>query len=219
MARLYWFWKKKKIYTPKNIAVLFRILVKALNEAAKIKFLPRCKFYTLYCAPRCFNAAIDNIKSKLSSAVNESEISSQPTENRSQHFSKMIPCSVHLNSLCLKGLHSSNWDKICGIGPCGWSLKKKTLRFMNLVPVEVKFTQDKLSRLLLQMLPWRPWGRDGRYLKLGADAHSRARQAMSTAAYTSRKKMVTMLAMVLSFPEKRTSWRRREGEEKQRTED
>lgn len=52
------------------------------------------------------------------------------------------------------------------------------------------------------------------YLKLGADAHSRARQAMSTAAYTSRKEMVTMLAMVLSFPEKRTSWRRREGEKK-----
>lgn len=50
------------------------------------------------------------------------------------------------------------------------------------------------------------------YLKLGADAHSRARQATSTAAYTSRKKMVTMLAMVLSFPEKRTSWKRSEGE-------
>lgn len=45
------------------------------------------------------------------------------------------------------------------------------------------------------------------YLKLGAEAHSRAKQARSTAAYTSRKKMVTMLAMVLSFPEKRTSWR------------
>lgn len=44
------------------------------------------------------------------------------------------------------------------------------------------------------------------YLKLGAEAHSRAKQATSTAAYTSRKKMVTMLAMVLSFPEKRTSW-------------
>lgn len=43
------------------------------------------------------------------------------------------------------------------------------------------------------------------YLKLGAEAHSRARQAKSTAAYTSRKKMVTMLAMVLSFPENRTS--------------
>lgn len=46
------------------------------------------------------------------------------------------------------------------------------------------------------------------YLKLGAEAHSRAKQARSTAAYTSRKKMVTMLAMVLSFPEKRTSWRK-----------
>lgn len=46
------------------------------------------------------------------------------------------------------------------------------------------------------------------YLKLGAEAHSRAKQATSTAAYTSRKKMVTMLAMVLSFPEKRTSWRK-----------
>ncbi len=47
------------------------------------------------------------------------------------------------------------------------------------------------------------------YLKLGADAHSRARQAKSTAAYTSRKKMVTILAMVLSFPEKSTSYRDR----------
>lgn len=45
------------------------------------------------------------------------------------------------------------------------------------------------------------------YLKLGAEAHSRARQARSTAAYTSRKKMVTMLAMVLSFPENSTSCR------------
>lgn len=47
---------------------------------------------------------------------------------------------------------------------------------------------------------------------MGADAHSRARQAKSTAAYTSRKKMVTMLAMVLSFPAKRTNWRGREDE-------
>lgn len=51
---------------------------------------------------------------------------------------------------------------------------------------------------------------------MGADAHSRARQATSTAAYTSRKKMVTMLAMVLSFPEKRTSWRRREEKEREK---
>ncbi|TNN35872.1 hypothetical protein EYF80_053965 [Liparis tanakae] len=43
-------------------------------------------------------------------------------------------------------------------------------------------------------------------LVLGAEAHSRDRQARSTAAYTSRKKMVTMLAMVLSFPENSTSW-------------
>lgn len=42
---------------------------------------------------------------------------------------------------------------------------------------------------------------------MGADAHSRARQATSTAAYTSRKEMVTMLAMVLSFPENSTSWK------------
>lgn len=47
------------------------------------------------------------------------------------------------------------------------------------------------------------------YLKLGAEAHSRARQAKSTAAYTSRKKMVTMLAMVLSFPANSTSCRER----------
>ena len=52
--------------------------------------------------------------------------------------------------------------------------------------------------------------RDGLYLKLGAEAHSRARQARSTAAYTSRKKMVTILAMVLSFPENSTSWKRRD---------
>lgn len=45
------------------------------------------------------------------------------------------------------------------------------------------------------------------YLKLGADAHSRARQATSTAAYTKRKKMVTILAMVFSFPENSTSYR------------
>lgn len=44
------------------------------------------------------------------------------------------------------------------------------------------------------------------YLKLGAEAHSRARHARSTAAYTNRKKMVTMLAMVLSFPENSTSY-------------
>lgn len=51
---------------------------------------------------------------------------------------------------------------------------------------------------------------------MGADAHSRARQATSTAAYTSRKKMVTMLAIVLSFPAKRTSWRRREEKEREK---
>lgn len=45
------------------------------------------------------------------------------------------------------------------------------------------------------------------YLKLGAEAHSRARQARSTAAYTSRKKMVTMLAMVFNFPVNNTNYR------------
>ena len=48
------------------------------------------------------------------------------------------------------------------------------------------------------------------YLKLGAEAHSKARQARSTAAYTSRKKMVTMAAIVLSFPENSTSWTHQE---------
>lgn len=46
----------------------------------------------------------------------------------------MIPHSVSLNSICLKGLHYFNWDKIGGISFGGQSFK--SLRFMNLVSVK-----------------------------------------------------------------------------------
>lgn len=54
--------KSKTKYSKKNIAVSFHIIVKALNVAVKIKFLRKWKSYILYCAPRCFNAAIDDIR-------------------------------------------------------------------------------------------------------------------------------------------------------------
>lgn len=38
------------------------------------------------------------------------------------------------------------------------------------------------------------------YLKFGAEAHSRAKQARFTAAYTNKKKMVTIPAMVFNLP-------------------
>lgn len=43
------------------------------------------------------------------------------------------------------------------------------------------------------------------YLKFGAEAHSRARQARLTAAYTKRKKTVTTLAIVFNLPANSTT--------------
>lgn len=63
---------------------------------------------------------------------------------------------------------------------------------------------DQVDEVFLGQTGW------SLYLKFGAEAHSRARQARSTAAYTKRKKMVTMLAMVLSFPENSTSWKNKQ---------
>lgn len=48
-------------------------------------------------------------------------------------------------------------------------------------------------------------GPSKKYLKFGADAHSSAKQARFTAAYTNRKKTVTIPAMVFNLPANSTT--------------